>query len=131
MADVPTDPKRARFPLTEQAKEANRELTLRYRVYAARVKAGKMSEAEADRGIALMRCMRDTLTLFAEYEDEMRALLLHLKRRARESEEIEELKRNPAVRAVLEQFPDSEVGLPGADHSEPPPFDLPRREEAA
>lgn len=127
---IPTDPKRARFPLSEQAKEASQELAQRYRIYAARVKAGTMSQSEADRGIALMRCMRDTLTLFAEYENEMRALLLHLKRRAREKEEIEDLRRNPAVRAVLEQFPDSDVGLPIADPPEQPPFDLPRREEA-
>lgn len=133
------DPKRARFPLAAQADEANRELGLRYRVYAMRVKDGRMTQAEADRGIALMRAIRDTLRLFAAYEDEVRATVAHCIERARIEAEVAELRRDPAVRAVLDVFGhDADVGParyaadPDAGFApDPPPFDIPENEEHA
>ncbi|HML28777.1 MAG TPA: hypothetical protein PKE16_08060 [Hyphomicrobium sp.] len=68
---------RAIVPLRIQADEAHRELTMRHRVYPGQVKRGKMTEAEAQVGYDVMRAIRDTLQLFAEYEDEIRSALRH------------------------------------------------------
>jgi hypothetical protein len=129
MTDAEPDPKRAKFPLAEQAEEANRELGLRYRVYSARVAANKMTQAEADRGIALMRAIRDTLRLFARFEDRVRGAVADGIEQERIDAEVEELKQNPAVQAVLAAFPGAEVSLPEQDDELP--FDLPEREEHA
>lgn len=129
MTEAP-DPKRARFPLADQAEEAARELKYRYGVYAKRVAEGRMTQAQADRQIALMRAIRDTLLLFGRFEDCVRATV-------KECLEIEELKQNPAVQAVLAGFPDADVGAPRTQRapaadltSEQPPFD-PDAAEAA
>lgn len=119
------DPKRRKFPLAAQADEANRILTDRYRVCSARVKSGDMTQADADDSIALARAMRDTLRLFATYEDEIRAVLEFQRQRALDNAEIDELKKNPAVGAVLSAFPDSDVALP----RRPAPADLPQNDE--
>lgn len=130
------DPQRQKFPLLAQADEANRELTMRYRVYSRRVKSGEMTQSAMDHGIAIMRAIRDTMRLFAEHEDDIRALLEFKLKRAREmaeaAAELEELRKHPAVGLVLEHFPDAEVGttrqraLPPHDDftPEPPPFEL-------
>jgi hypothetical protein len=130
---TPPDPKRRKFPLLEQAEAANRELTMRYRVYSQRVKDGKMTQAAMDDGVAVMRAIRDTMRLFAEHEDDIRALLEFKRQRARENAEtaaeIEALRKHPAVGLVLEHFPDAEVGAPRRPPSqddftpELPPFD--------
>jgi len=123
MTGAPPDATRARFPLAEQAEEAKRELDLRYKVYNARVRDGKMTREAADRGIALMRAIRNTLTLFGRYEDEVRATLQHCldqdrsaaefeQRHARDKAELEKLQSNPAVKAVCDAFPGAEVRLP-------------------
>lgn len=99
----------ARIPLALQAEAAARELTWRYRVYAGRVKAGKMTEAERDREIALMRAIRDTLRLFAEHEDAIRAVVRAGIERKRLIAEAEGLAEVPAVAAVLDAFPGAEI----------------------
>ena len=126
MTDAPPDATRARFPLAEQAEEAKRELDLRYKVYNARVRDGKMTREAADRGIALMRAIRNTLMLFGRYEDEVRATLQHCldqdrsaaefeEQLARDKAELEKLQSNPAVKAVCDAFPGAEVHLPARD----------------
>lgn len=140
-ADAP-DPKRQKFPLREQAEEAHRILGQRYKTCLARVKSGEMSQAEADRQIALVRAIRDTLHAFATYEDETRTLLESLIRIARSKAEVEELRKHPAVGAVLAAFPDAEVQPPDrgdeaaqnparGDTADPPPFGHDYEDEAA
>lgn len=142
------DPKRARIPLAEQEKEAHRELGDRYKRYSARVKAGKMTQEAADLGIARMRAIRDTLRLFARFEDEVRATVAHCLKAEDVAAEVEILKQNPAVQAVLAAFPGADVRPPEdpsrarsaagiaegdpdrASKDDPPPFD-PEPEEAA
>ena len=93
---------RAKVPLRMQAEAANCELTMRYRVYSQRVKAGKMTEAEKAAGISEMRAIRDTLRLFAEYEDEVRATLQRcLERRAIEDEVAALQESNPEAAAAI------------------------------
>jgi len=99
----------ARVPLAAQAEEAGRELTLRYRVYSARVKAGRMTEAEKEAGIHLMRAIRDTLRLFAGHEDAIRAVIRAGIERKRLLAEAEALREDPAVAAVLDAFPGAEI----------------------
>lgn len=47
--------------IEEQIKEVNREIGMRHSVYARRVEAGKMTQAEADRKIGVMEAVLDTL----------------------------------------------------------------------
>ena len=66
---------RAKISLREQADSAHRELAMRHRVYPGLVKRGKMTEAEAEAEIALMRAIRDTLRLLEPWEAPLRAWL--------------------------------------------------------
>jgi hypothetical protein len=122
------DPKRAKVSLAEQAEEAHREMASRYRVYSARVAAGKMTQAEADHGIATMRAIRDTLRLFARFEDEIRATLAHFLHLEDIQAEVAALRERPEVQAVLDVFEGAEVGHP--DHASiAPPRSATDREE--
>jgi hypothetical protein len=49
------------LPLTDQIKAVERELALRRNVYARRVLTGKMKQGQADREIALMTAVHETL----------------------------------------------------------------------
>lgn len=100
-------PKGSRAPST---KVEERELRLRYRVYAKRVESGKMTQDAADLGISRMRAIRNTLRMIRD------ATVAYELRRKREAAEhaaaLEEIKKHLAVGAVLERFPDADVGLP-------------------
>ena len=129
-----SDPKRAKFPLAEQAEEANRILTQRYKTCEARAKAGDMTREAADHDIAIVRAIRDTMLLFAEFEDEVRATVAYCLEQRRLAAEAAELRKNDTVKAVLDVVGhDAEVGLPSAEPADDPdqmPFDLPQAEEA-
>lgn len=49
------------FTLEEQLRGVEREIGLRESVYPRRVAAGKMTQSKADREIALMRAIADTV----------------------------------------------------------------------
>lgn len=49
------------IPLADQLAEVERELSMRERVYPKWVQSGRMKVTEADRQIARMRAVRDTL----------------------------------------------------------------------
>ena len=49
------------IPLDEQISEVEREIRLRYRVYGRRVSDRKMSQAQANKQIALMEAVLDSL----------------------------------------------------------------------
>lgn len=98
-----------KVPLREQAEEAQRELARRHRSFAGQVKHGKMTEAEAAVGLARMRAIRDTLRLFAEHEDAVRAALEQSLQRAIEAQEIEALASDPLVGAISDAFPGAEI----------------------
>lgn len=95
--------------LREQAKEAQRELEMRHRVYPGLVKRGKMTETEQAVAIARMRAIRDTLRLFADHEDAIRSALGQAIKHSRLSAEADELRQHPAVQAVLDVFPDADI----------------------
>lgn len=123
------DPTRERFSLADQIAEVERELRYRYGVYAKRVEDGKMSRAQADKQIALMRNVRDTLRMIAAHYGPVRKAVADDLQREKEAAEVAELMKNPAVQAVVAAFPDSHVGLPRRPapepepyHPEPPPF---------
>lgn len=108
------DPTRARFSLADQIEEAERELRYRYGVYAKRVQDGRMTQAQADRQIALMRNIRDTLeTLSRHY--------ISVLRLAREMAERQQIELHPGVAAVLGAFPGAEIGplAPAPPSTEP------------
>ena len=56
------------IPLEDQAKECEREVAMRRRVYARRVQDGKMTQSAADLGIARMEAAAATLRQMAEAE---------------------------------------------------------------
>ena len=95
--------------LREQAEEAQRELARRHRSFSGQVKHGRMTEAEAAVGLSRMRAIRDTLRLFAEHEDAVRAALEQSLRRAHEAQEIEALAGDPLVGAIADAFPGAEI----------------------
>ncbi len=51
------------IPVTALIAEAQRELDIRRQVYWSRVRAGKMRQADADKGIALMAAIVKRLTV--------------------------------------------------------------------
>lgn len=102
-------PSVGKVSLREQADEAQRELAMRHRVYPGLVKRGKITDAEQATGIARMRAIRDTLRLFADHEDAVRAALAAAIRRDREVKEIDALREHPAVQAVFDAFPDADI----------------------
>jgi len=109
MTDAP-DPLRAKVSLLQQADEASRELTMRYKVYSMRVKAGKMSEAEKAHGISTMRAIRDTLRLFAMFEPEIRDTLKRCLERRAVEDEVAALKASDSVvGALADAFPGATV----------------------
>ncbi len=113
-ADPPRDP----VPLRLQADEVQRVLATLHRSYAGQVKHGRMTELEATVSLLRMRAVRDTLRLFAEHEDAVRAALISAIRRQRESAELDALRADPAVGAVLEQFPDAQFRLGQDDYDD-------------
>lgn len=65
--------------ISEQIKEAKRELGLRYGFYTKQVKAGRMKQEDADRNINAQRNIVATLEAVSNYSDEEPAALnLHL-----------------------------------------------------
>ena len=100
---------RAKIPLRLQADAAQRELAMRHRVYPGLVKRGKMTESEAAAEIETMRAIRDTLRLFAEHEDQVRAALARAIEARRLADELDELRSHPAVTAVMDEFPGSAI----------------------
>lgn len=109
MSDDTQDPKRRKVPLADLIAVAERELSMRYRVYPGLVKAGKMTQEAADFEIASMRAMRDILRLFAEHEAAVRATLVHEIHCRRMAAEAAALRNHPAVETVLDAFPDAEI----------------------
>lgn len=118
--------------LREQAEEAQRELARRHRSFGGQVKHGRMTESEAAVGLSRMRAIRDTLRLFAEHEDAIRAALEQSLRRAREAQEIEALAADPRVGAIADAFPGAEItairDLPPEDERETEPGTDPKPE---
>lgn len=101
-----------RFPLAMQAAEAAREVVMRQRVYPSRVAAGKMTQEECDHQIAVMRAIATTLKMFAEHEGPVRDALV----RARAEKDVHDsVREHPAVKAVLEAFPDADLTIQGMD----------------
>jgi hypothetical protein len=95
----------AKISLREQADEAHRELVMRHRVYPGLVKRGKMSASEAEVGFAVMRAMRDTLRMFAEYEPEIREAL------KKAIEAHREIEQSPLAKTVHDAFPGAAMEL--------------------
>ena len=56
--------------------EAQREITLRERVYPRWVEGGKIKQAKADRQLEIMRDLRDDLTKVRVISDAVRAALI-------------------------------------------------------
>lgn len=59
--------------LDEQLEEVKREIGLRRRLYPRWVTDGKMSQAKADRGIAAMEAVRETLERLLDESERLRA----------------------------------------------------------
>lgn len=103
---------RAPIPLSVQAEAAHEELKRRHRTYPMLVKDGKMWEGEAAQGLAVMRAIRDTLLLLAEFEPFVRDALRDAKRL---KAELANAVTDPAVETVLDEFPGAElVGISAA-----------------
>jgi hypothetical protein len=115
------DPTRARFALADQIEEAKRELRYRYGVYAKRVQDGRMTQEQADRQIALMRNIRDTLETLSRHYISVRAAIEEDLRLAREMAERQQIELHPGVAAVLGAFPGAEIGplAPAPPSTEP------------
>ncbi len=120
------DPTRARFSLADQIEEAKRELRYRYGVYAKRVQDGRMTQAQADRQIALMRNIRDTLETLSRHYISVRAAIETALENAREMAERQQIELHPGVAAVLGAFPGAEIGplAPAPPSAEPHDPDL-------
>lgn len=101
--------KRARSTLREQAECLHRELVMRHKVYPGRIKNGRMTEAEADREINLVRDARDTLRKFDEFADEMREALIKAISARKEREAHKDLESHPAVQNVRAAFPEAQM----------------------
>lgn len=136
MTTPAADPTYERFALVDQIEEAERELHDRYGRYAYRVREGKMQRGQADKQIALMRNIRDTLRIIAKHYDAVHRAIADDQRRAKNAAELDELRKHPVVAAVASAF-DGEVGLPRPArepepyHYEPPPFGHDYEDEAA
>ena len=103
------DPKRARVPLEAQIEEAKKLLRARYQTACARASRGEISQAAADREIATVRAIKNTLVWVAENADVFRAVYAAKRQREIENDEIEELRSHPAVAPVLEAIPGAEI----------------------
>lgn len=67
MADQLPKDRPDRFTNRELIEEAQREAGMRRHVYARQVRAGKMTQAEADRRIDLMEAIARRLTRFIDF----------------------------------------------------------------
>lgn len=99
--DTAPDPHRAKIALHEQAAAANRELTRRYKVTSVRVKKGEMTAAEQAHDLSEMRAIRDTLRLFATFENEIRDTLKRCLERRAVEDEVAALTASDSVVAAL------------------------------
>lgn len=59
------------IPLQEQLAEVGREIAMRHSVYPRRVRDGKMTQAQADRQIAIMKSVYATIEELAKNEEIM------------------------------------------------------------
>ena len=116
----------ARFSLADQIEEAKRELHHRHRTYGYRIKDGRMTQEQADRQIALMRNIRDTLETLSRHYISVRAAIEEDLRLAREMAERQQIELHPGVAAVLGAFPGAEIGplAPAPPTTEPHDPDL-------
>jgi hypothetical protein len=91
-------------PLPEQIAELKREMGMRSRVYPVFVRRGKLTlEASIQQQNAMAAAIR-TLELMAQFPDAVRATI-------KRELELADIKQDPAVKAVIEVFPDSTVSV--------------------
>lgn len=98
-----------KIPLAEQAAYAHSELAFKHRMLPARVKAGTISQKEADRQLTVARAIRDTLNLFAEFEDVVRLAVRHALDARQAQAARDALETHPAVQAVQTAFPGAAI----------------------
>lgn len=78
-----------------------------------------MTQAQADRQIALMRNIRDTLETLSRHYISVRAAIEEDLRLAREMAERQQIELHPGVAAVLGAFPGAEIGPLAPPSAEP------------
>jgi hypothetical protein len=141
-APAPSAPPPPAITLAQQIEEVEGEIRQRGRLYPDWVAKGRYKPETAERKLATMRAVQSTLTWLEQNEHWIRPAYIARReatRRAAEDEALRaELMKNPAVRAVVDAFPDAEVHLPRPPapepepyHYEDPPFDPEATEEAA
>lgn len=82
---------------------AERELSMRERVYPRWIDQGKMKAEAAAHEIQAMRQIADVLDLFRRFEAPARELF------ARKIADLKAIERHPAAEALREAFPDADV----------------------
>lgn len=106
-------------PMADQVAEVAREVSLRGRVYPHWIKAGRLSQEDADRQLANLRAALATLEFVARHATGLRALVHFLIATGADAdpsrvttatrEDIAALKSHPAVAAVIDAFPDAYI----------------------
>jgi len=85
--------------ITEMIDECRREVKMREHVYASRVEAGKMTQTNADKKIAIMLEIAETLERFRENLPMFRKL----------ATETRILREHPEAQTILDAFPGAEM----------------------
>lgn len=108
-----------RVPLAAQIEEVEREIRQRARIYPKWVADGRYKQDTADAKLAAMRAVQSTLMWLERFRDDIHALHTRLKseavagraaeRQSRLDSELAALRAHPAVKAVLDEFPDAVI----------------------
>lgn len=119
----------ARVPIAVQVAEVERELVMRDRVYPRLVAGGQLMDHEARERIRDLQAALATLRTVQRHADGLRRLVAWLQAvdldpgETPASDELEGLRRHPAVAALLEAFP-------GADLRDAGPVQVPAPDPA-
>ncbi|NOU05320.1 MAG: hypothetical protein HOO99_03975 [Hyphomicrobiaceae bacterium] len=102
----------ARVPLDDQIAEVEREIRQRERLYPRWIEAGKYKKATADKKLDDLRAALVTLQFVAKHSEPLRRLIKTLQQHNAHDHvvsdfAIEELLADPAVRKVMEVFPEA------------------------
>lgn len=103
----------AKISLTDQIKEAKRELSMREKACPKWVEGGTMKKDAAERHIALMGSISSTLEFMHSNEELIKWAFVNKDKlaaiRTLADYATEHMKEDPGVAAVLEKFPDAEI----------------------
>jgi len=118
------------IPLADQIAEVAREIRQRDRVYPKWIADGRLKQETADTKLAQLHAALSTLQFIERHADGLRLLVKFLReadlqpKEQPSEEERQHLLAHPAVRAVVDAFPDASISISNARRPQQGPGEM-------